>query len=53
MRGAYYSLLDSDHKEIFDGIISNIFNTSFNDIIAYSFPSEDKLNDIITSVISE
>lgn len=38
LRGTFVYSLDESQKEMFDGIISNIFNTSFNDILAYSLP---------------
>eukprot|EP00347_Sterkiella_histriomuscorum_P007658 403348070 len=51
IRGAFFYQMNPNQVEILDSIVSNIFKTPFNDIVAFSIPLEQKMNDAITQVI--
>mmetsp|Transcript_9201 Transcript_9201/g.8585 ORF Transcript_9201/g.8585 Transcript_9201/m.8585 type:complete len:589 (-) Transcript_9201:385-2151(-) len=53
LRGAYFYQLNLFEKELFEGIISNVFCTKFNDLLSYSIPQEDKLRKIIKEIIQK
>jgi hypothetical protein len=38
---------------LFDGIVSNVFNTKFNDLLSYRIQQEDKIREVVKELIED